>query len=61
MQTFIPAQQLSDEDRITEASEILATAIIRLKSSPEDSNFPLDLSPTGSVHHDRYNNGENQR
>jgi hypothetical protein len=59
MQTFIPAQQLSDEERIAEASEILATAIIRLKKSPSDSNSPLDLSPTGSVHHDRYNNGEN--
>ncbi|GFO74067.1 hypothetical protein BPLS_P0491 [Bathymodiolus platifrons methanotrophic gill symbiont] len=59
MQTFISAQNLSDDERITEASEILATAIIRLKSSPEDNNFPLDLLPTGSVH-DRYNNGENK-
>lgn len=59
MQTFIPAQQLSDEERITEASEILANAIIRLRNSPSDSDSPLDLSPTGSVHHDRYNNGEN--
>ena len=58
MQTFIPAQQLSDEERITEASEILASAIIRLKKSPSDSDFPLDLSPTGSVHHDHYNDGE---
>lgn len=61
MQTFIPAQELSDEERIAEASEILATAIIRLRESPSDSDFPLDLSPTGSVHHDRYNNGENKR
>lgn len=61
MQTFIPTQQLSDEERLDEASEILATAIIRLRQSPSDSNFPLDLSPTGSVHHDRYNNGENKR
>lgn len=59
MQTFIPAQQLSNEERIIEASEILASAIIRLKKSPSDSDFPLDLSPTGSVHHDRYNDGEN--
>ena len=58
MQTFIPAQQLSDEERITEASEILASAIIRLRNSPSDSDSQLDLSPTGSVHHDRYNNGE---
>lgn len=60
MQTFIPAQQLSDEERITEASEILATAIIRLRKSPSDSDSPLDLLPTGSVHHDRNNNGENR-
>lgn len=60
MQTFISTQQLSDEERLAEASEILATAIIRLRQSPSDSDSPLDLSPTGSVHHDRYNNGENR-
>ena len=61
MQTFIPAQALSDKERLAEASEILATAIVRLKLSPKESDFPLDLSPTRSVHRDRYHNGENQR
>jgi len=61
MQTFMPAQALSNQERVAEAAEILATAIIRLKRSPKENDFPLDLSPTRSVHRDRYHNGGNQR
>ena len=61
MQTYLPAKTLSDEERTAEAAEILATALIRLRNTHKDSDFPLDFSPTGSVHHDRYHNGEKQR
>ena len=61
MQTFLPAEMLTDEERTAEASEILATGVIRLLRSQNDSNFPLDFSPTGSVHCDRYHKGEKER
>jgi len=60
MQTFLPAQELSNEERMTEAAELLAAGVIRLLKSQKDSDFPLDFPPTGSVHHDRYHNGEKQ-
>lgn len=59
MQTIIPVESLSDAVHTTEAAEILATGLIRLRKAQQDSNFPLDFLPTGSVHHDRYPNGEN--
>ncbi len=61
MQTFLPAQELSNEERMTEAAELLAAGVIRLLKPQKDSDFPLDFLPTGSVHHDRYHNGEKQR
>ncbi len=61
MQTYLPAETLSDEERKTEAAEILATCLIRLRNERKDSDFPLDFSPTGSVHHERYRDGEKQR
>ncbi len=61
MQTFLPAEMLTDEERTAEAAEILATGLIRLRNVRKESDFPLDFSPAGSVHHDRYHNGEKQR
>ncbi|BCO30077.1 hypothetical protein TspCOW1_01800 [Thiohalobacter sp. COW1] len=61
MQTLLPADMLSDEERTAEAAEILAAGLIRLRNAQQDSDFPLDFLPTGSVHHDRYHNGEEQR
>jgi len=61
MQTFLPAEALSDEERTAEVAEILAAGVIRLLKSQKDSDVPLDFLPTGSVHHDRYHNGEKQR
>ena len=61
MQTYLPAETLSDEERTAEAAEILATGLIRLRNERKESDFPLDFSPAGSVHHDRYHNGEKQR
>ena len=61
MQTYLPAETLTDDERTAEASEILATGLIRLRSVGKDSDFPLDFSPAGSVHHDRYHNGEKER
>ncbi len=61
MQTFLPAETLSDEERKAEAAEILATGLIRLRSVGKDSDFPLDFSPAGSVHHERYHTGEKER
>ncbi len=61
MQTFLPEQALSDEERITEAAEILAIGVIRLRKSQKDSDVPLDFPPTGSVHYDRYQHGEDKR
>ena len=61
MQTYLPAETLSDDERKAEAAEILATALLRLRNVRKESDFPLDFSPAGSVHHDRYHNGEKQR
>ncbi len=61
MQTYLPVETLSDEERTTEAAEILATGLIRLQNVRKDSDFPLDFSPAGSVHQERYHNGENAR
>ena len=61
MQTIIPAQQPADKKRIAEVSSILATAIIRLKTSPKESDVSLDLSPTRSVHSPRYHSGDYKR
>ncbi len=58
MPTFLPAEVLSDEERTVEAAEILATGLIRLRNAQKESDFPLDFLPTGSVHHDRYHDGE---
>ncbi|MGD9171413.1 MAG: hypothetical protein PVI97_15360 [Candidatus Thiodiazotropha sp.] len=60
MQTFLSAETLSDEERSAEAAEILTTGVIRLRNSRQDSIFPLDFSPSGSVHDDRYQDGEKQ-
>ena len=60
MQTFLPAETLSDEERTAEAAEILATGVIRLWNAQKESHSPLDFPPTGSVHHDCYHNGEKQ-
>ena len=46
---------------MAEAAEILATGVLRLRNAQKESDFPLDFPPTGSVHHDRYHNGEKQR
>ena len=46
---------------MTEAAELLAAGVIRLLKSQKDSDVSLDFLPTGSVHHDRYHNGEKQR
>ena len=61
MQIYLPAETLSDEERKAEAAEILATGLLRLRNERKDSDFSLDFSPSGSVHHDRYHNGEKQR
>jgi hypothetical protein len=61
MQTILPVESLSDAERTAEAAEILATGLIRLRNVQIESEFPLDFLPTGSVHHDRYPNGENPR
>ena len=37
MQTFLPAETLSDEERTAEAAEILATGVIRLRQTRGDS------------------------
>jgi hypothetical protein len=60
MQTFLSAETLSDEERTAEAAEILAAGVIRLRNSQKDSDFPQDFLPSGSVHEDRYHNGEKQ-
>jgi len=57
MQTSLPAEILSDEARMAEAAEILAVGLIRLRNPRQD----MDFLPAGSVHHDRYHNGEKQR
>ncbi len=61
MQTFLPTQDLTDEERISEAAEILAAGVIRLRNARKESEVPLDFLPAGSVHHDRYHNGEDER
>jgi hypothetical protein len=61
MQTFLPAEALSDEERTTEVAEIHAAGVIRLLKSQKESDVPLDYLPAGSVHHDRYHNGEDER
>ncbi len=61
MQKFHPTETLSDEERTAEVAEILATGVLRLRNAQKESDFPLDFPPTGSVHHDRYHNGEKQR
>lgn len=50
MQTFLPVETLTDEERTTEAAGILATGLIRLRSAPKESDFSLDFLPAGSVH-----------
>jgi hypothetical protein len=61
MQTALPPQSLTDAERVNEAAHILATGIIRWRKSQQESDFPLDFSPTKSVHHDRYPHGELSR
>ncbi len=61
MQIYLPAETLSDEERTAEAAEILATGLIRLRNAKKESDFSLDFSPAGSVHHERYHDGEKQR
>jgi hypothetical protein len=60
MQTFLSAETLSDEESSAKAAEILATGVIRFRNAQKDSDFPLDFLPSGSVHEDRYHNGEKQ-
>jgi hypothetical protein len=61
MQTSLPAEALSDEERIAEVAEILAVGLVRLRNAQQDNDFSLDFLPARSVHHDRYHNGEKQR
>ena len=60
MKNALPVQSMTDQERLQEAAEILATGILRLRKSSQDNEFPLDFSPAGSVHGDRSNAGGNQ-